>query len=343
MSTAAKLPRGSWRIAATRAWHGFVRHRGIDAAAALTFFTLLAALPATLVLVSSFAVLDDRERAVNDLIAVLGTVLPENATADVETALRELLSLGQPAAALVVGIALLLWTVSGYATAMGRAINAVYEVEEGRPFWVFRGRMLVLAIVLAVVAATLVATLLGTPEAAGDILGRRGLGPLAVGVWAVARWPLALALAVVFTALLYTFTPNLRHARIRWVSAGSSLAVAIWLVATLGFAGYVGLVNHGALYGSLGGVIIALLWVYLTNLALVVGVEVDAEFVRLRRLARAEPAEDRVDPELRDDRRIRTLQAQRAADVAAARELREAARADAATDAATDSGSGSAR
>lgn len=339
MTAAAKLPRGSWRIAATRAWHGFVRHRGIDAAAALTFFTLLASLPAGLVLVSAFAVLDDRERAVSDLVAVLGSVLPENATVDVEGALRELLSLGRPAVALAVGIALLLWTVSGYATAMGRAINAVYEVEEGRPFWMFRGRMLLLAVVLAAVAAALVATLLGTPEAADDILGRRGLGPLAVGIWAVVRWPLALALAIVFTALLYSYTPNVRHPRIRWASAGSSLAVAIWLVATLGFAGYVALVDHGAIYGSLGGVVIALLWVYLTNLALVAGVELDAEFVRLRRLARGEPAEDRVHLELRDDRRIRLLQAQRAADVAAARRLRETARADG----ATGSASGSAR
>lgn len=319
----AKLPRGSAKVALVRAWHGFIRHRGIDAAAALTFFTALAALPALLVLVSTFALFDDRARSTKDLAAIAATVLPDNAATDIGRALAELLSLENPLLALAAGIVLLLWTVSGYATAFGRAMNAVYEVEEGRPFWAFRGRMLLVAVLLVVVQTGIVAVLLGTPAAADDILGRRGIAPVVATIWNIGKWPLLLVLVVVFIAVLYYFTPNVRHTRVRWASVGSFAAIAIWLVATLGFALYILIAGHyDALYGSLGGVLIALLWAYLTNAALVGGAELDAEFVRLRQLARGEPAEEVVRLPLRDSRRNRMLARQRSADVEAARRIR---------------------
>jgi membrane protein len=120
-----------WRVAARRAIHGFVRHRGIDAAAGLTFYSLLVLLPGALAVVSVFAIFDDRDRAVADLAAVLDVVLPDQAARDLEGVLRELLSLGNPYLALVIAIGLLLWTTSGYATAFGRAMNVVYDAEEG--------------------------------------------------------------------------------------------------------------------------------------------------------------------------------------------------------------------
>lgn len=306
-----------------RAWHGFIRHRGIDAAAALTFFTALAALPALLVLASAFAFFDDRDRAAADLAAVAATVLPDDATLDIERALRELLSLENPALALIAGIVLLLWTVSGYATAFGRALNTVYEVEEGRPFWAFRGRMLLVAIGLVVIQTGIVAILLGTPAAAEDIFGRHGLAPVVTGAWNWGKWPLLLVLQVLFAAVLYYFTPNVRHTRVRWASVGSLSAIAIWIVATFGFALYIVIAGHyDALYGSLGGIVIALLWGYLTNAALVAGAELDAEFVRLRQLARGEAAEEVVLLPLRDSSRNRMLARQRDHDVAAARRIR---------------------
>lgn len=320
----ARLPRGSARIAVTRAWHGFMRHRGIDAAAALTFFTALAAFPALLVLVSSFALLDDRERAGRDLAAIAGTVLPADAADDIENALAELLSLESPALALGAGIILLLWTVSGYATAFGRAVNTVYEVEEGRPFWAFRARMLLVALVLVVLATAIVAILLVTPTAAEDILGRRGLAPAVATIWNWGKWPLLLVLLVIVIGVLYFATPNVSHTRIRWVSVGSLAAIGIWVLATAGFALYLLIGGHyDALYGSLGGAVIALLWAYLTNAALVAGSELDAEFVRLRQLARGEPAEEVVRLPMRDSRRNRLLARQRDADVAASRSIRE--------------------
>ena len=305
MSAATSLAR--WRVAARRAWHGFMRHRGIDAAAALSFFTMLAALPASLALVSEFAIFDDRDRAVEHLVGILGSVLPVQAAADLEGVLRELLSLNNPYLALAVALALLLWTLSGYATAFGRVVNTVYEVEEGRPFWAFRGRMLLVAVVLATLGA-----LAATALIAGD----------GIPGWPIARWPVVLVLAVAYVAVLYAFTPNVRRARLRWVTVGSSLAILIWIVATAGFAVYAALVDHGAIYGSLGGVVVGLLWTYLTNAALVAGVELDAEVTRLQQLAQGEDATRRVKFAVRDSRRIRMLRRQRAEDIAAAEELR---------------------
>lgn len=319
-----KLPRGSAGVAITRAWHGFIRHRGIDAAAALTFFTSLALLPGLLVLVSSFAFFDNRDRAAQDLAAIAGTVLPDDAAVDIERSLRELLSLDNPGLALLAGIVLLLWTMSGYATAFGRAMNAVYEVEEGRPFWAFRGRMLLVAVGLIVIETGIAAILLATPAATDDILGRRGIAPVVAVAWDWGKWPLLLVLAALFIAMLYYFTPNVRHTRVRWASVGSLAAIAIWVVATVGFALYIILAGHyDALYGSLGGIVIALIWGYLTNAALLGGAELDAEFVRLRQLARGEKAEERVQLPLRDDRRQRMLARQRRSDVEASRRIRD--------------------
>jgi membrane protein len=320
----APLPRGSYGAAARRAWHGFIRHRGIDAAAALTFYTALATLPALLVLVSAFAFFDDRDRAAADLAAIASTVLPDDAALDIERGLRELLSLANPGIALAAGIVLLLWTVAGYATAFGRVVNTVYEVEEGRQFWTFRARMLLVAVGLVVVQTGIVAILLVTPSVADDIFGRRGLAPVVTTAWNWGKWPLLLVLLVLFAAMLYYFTPNVRHTRVRWASAGSLAAIAIWVVATLGFALYIVIAGHyNALYGSLGGIVIALVWGYLTNAALVAGAELDAEFVRLRQLARGEPAEEIVRLPLRDSSRNRMLARQRDHDVAAARRIRD--------------------
>lgn len=291
-----------------RAMHGFMQHRGIDAAAALTFYALLALLPGALAVVSVFAIFDDRDRAVEDLVAVLDTVLPDRAAHDLEGVLRELLALDNPYLALGIALALVLWTTSGYATAFGRSVNSSYGVEEGRPFWAFRARMLAVAVVLDLLAAVVVTVLLGP----GDL-----------PVWAFLRWPVLLAFSILFVAVLYASAPNVIRPRLRWVSVGSSVAILIWIVATAGFALYVALVDHGAIYGSLGGVIVGLLWLYLGNAALVAGVELDAEFTRIKQLANGEDVARSLNLPVRDTRRIRTVSRQRRADIAAARELQE--------------------
>lgn len=298
----------AWRLAVRRARHGFVAHNGIDSAAALTFFALLAGLPATLGVVSVFAIFDDRERAVSDLVAVLDIVLPDRAAQDLEGVLRELLSLNNPWLALAFSIAVGLWTLSGYATAFGRAVNRVYEVEEGRPIWAFRGRMIGVAVLVGATGAAGVTLLLGPRE------------PLA---WDILRWVLIAGCAFLAIALLYAFTPNVRRPHRRWVSVGSLVAIGAWIVATGGVVLYAVLVDHGAVYGSLGGVIVILLWTYATQAALVVGAELDAEFTRLKQIADGADAAERVRVPKRDARRIRTIVHHRIQDVADSRALQD--------------------
>jgi membrane protein len=323
----ARLPRGSWRLAGRRAWHGVVRHRGSDAAAARPVFTTLAAFPAALAVASAFALAGDRKRAVSDLLAIANTLLPEDVATSLADAFGELLSLSNAGLALTAALVLLLWTASGYATAFGRAVNAVYEVQEGRPFWTFRGRMLLVAAVLVVVATLMLFALLATPEAADDILGRRGLAPVITTIWAIARWPLVLVLAVILVAVLYTLTPNVRHARIVWASVGTVFALSTWALGTAGYALYVVLIGaYGALYGSIGTLLVALLWGYLTNLALVAGAELDAEFVRLRQLARGIDATEAIQMPVRDVTRDHWIARQRHEDVTASRRILDAAR-----------------
>lgn len=297
-----------WRLAVRRAWHGFVRHNGIDSAAALTFFAVLAAFPLTLGVVSVFAIFDDRDRSVDDLVAVLDIVLPDRAAQDLEGVLRELLSLDNPWLALGFSLAVGLWTLSGYATAFGRQMNRVYEVEEGRPIWVFRGTMIGVAALVGATGALAVTLLLGPRE------------PL---VWDVLRWVLIVACFFLAIALLYAFTPNVRRPHLRWVSVGSLVAILIWIVASGGVVLYSTFVDHGAVYGSLGGSIVALLWTYLTQAALVAGAELDAEFTRLKQIADGADAAERVRLPKRDARRIKTITRQRIADVADARTLQE--------------------
>ena len=301
-------PPPPWRLAVRRAWHGFVEHRGIDSAAALTFFALLAAFALTLGVVSVFAVFDDRDRAVEDLVAVLDIVMPDQAAQDLEGVLRELLSLNNPYLALAFSLAVGLWTLSGYATAFGRAMNTVYEVEEGRPIWAFRGRMLGVAALVGGVGALAITLLLGPRE------------PLA---WDIVRWVLIVGCAFLAIALLYAFTPNVRRPRLRWVSVGSLVAILIWVIGSCGVVLYAVTVDHGAVYGSLGGVIVTLLWVYLTQAALVAGAELDSEFTRLKQIADGADAAERVRLPKRDARRIRTIVRHRMRDVADARALQD--------------------
>jgi membrane protein len=318
--TSRGLPKSAWRYAATRAWHGFMRHRGIDAAAALTFFGALAFFPAALTAVAIFSIARGRERAADDLLAVLSEIAQPATVDAVRGPLTELFTITNPWLALVAGAVLALWTMSGYATAFGRAVNNVYEVHEGRQIWKFRGTMLLLAVFLLAGFAAVIATLLGTPNATAAI----GIDEPWATIWAWARWPLLLVLVALIIAVLYYATPNVKHDRFRWVSSGALFAIVVWALATLGFALYVSVVaQYDRIYGWLGGALVLLLWLYLTNLVLVFGAEVDAEVVRLRQLAAGLPAERVVQLPMRDTTRNLMLAKQRAADEAGAVALRE--------------------
>jgi len=195
----------------------------------------------------------------------------------------------------------------------------VYEVQEGRQIWKFRGLMLLLAVFLIAGFGAVFTLLLTTPRATAAI----GIPEPWVTVWAFARWPILVVVVALIIAVLYYFTPNVRHDRFRWVSYGALFAMVVWALATTAFYTYISLVGqYDRIYGWLGGAIVLLLWLYLTNLVLVLGAEVDAEGVRLRQLAAGMPAEDVVRLPMRDTRRNLMLARQRTEDEAAAARFR---------------------
>ena len=221
-------PRREWRYALRRAYHGFMLHRGIDSAATLAFFSALATLPAALSVVSAFALAQGEEKAAETVLDLANEVL-KPATVDVlKEPLTQLFSVGSPGLALAMGLVLSVWSLSSYATAFGRAANSVYEVHEGRRFVKFRGLMLVLSAFLLAAFAAVVVLLLTTTNVATAIGTELGIGDPWVAIWSFGRWPVLLAILTVIIAVLYYYTPNIRHERMRWVSTGALFAIVTW-------------------------------------------------------------------------------------------------------------------
>jgi membrane protein len=315
-----------WRYVIRRALHGFLRHRGIDSAAALGFFSALSAFPTALSVVSVLALVDDRKGAVVDLLKAINTVAKESTVAVLAEPIAQFAKIPNPALGLVVGLILTLWSVSAYATAFGRAVNSVYEVQEGRQFWKFRGTMILLTLLLIVAFSAIMAILLITPRVIEAIGGNLGFGEPWFTIWNFGKWFVLAGIAVLVVAVLYFFTPNIRHPRFRWVSWGSVLAVVGWAIATSGFAYYAANISaYDKIYGWLGGAISLLLWLYITNLVLILGAELDAELARMRQLRAGLAAEEVILLPLRDSTRNLMLARQREEDVTDGRAVREKA------------------
>jgi membrane protein len=318
--TARGLTRSDLAYAARRAWHGFVRHRGIDSAAALTFFSSLALFPMALTVVSAFAIGSGKRDADTNLLDIVGEVVQPETVDILREPLTQLFTVSNPGIALAVGLAFSLWSLSSYATGFGRAVNTAYEVQEGRQIWKFRGLMLVLAVFLLALFAAIAVLLLTTQRVAEAV----GIAEPWLGVWVIGRWPTVAILFTLLIAVLYYVTPNVRHHRMRWVSFGALFAIIVWGLATAAFTIYVSTVGtYDRIYGWLGGGLALLLWLYITNLVLVLGAEVDAELVRVRQLSAGIRAEEVVQLPMRDTTRNLMLARQRAKDESDGRAIRE--------------------
>jgi membrane protein len=253
-----------------------------DWAAALTYYGILSIFPALLVLVSILGVVG--ESATQPLIDNLGAVAPGSAQEIFTSAIKNLQqSQGAAGILVIVGLAGALWSASGYVAAFMRASNVIYDVEEGRPIYktlpVRVILTLVLLVLLAVSAVGVVATG-GLAEKIGDLLG---VGGTAIDVWDIAKWPVLLLVVSFMFALLYWAAPNVKPTGFRWISPGGLLAVLGWVIASAAFAFYVA--NFGSYnktYGALGGVIIFLVWLWLSNIMVLLGAEFNAELERGR-------------------------------------------------------------
>ncbi|MDJ1134744.1 YihY/virulence factor BrkB family protein [Streptomyces iconiensis] len=278
----------------------FPRDELPDRAATLTYYGVLSLFPGLLVLVSLLGVAG--ESATRKVMGNLQQLTPGPTRDIVRTAVRQLQdSAGLGSIVAVVGLLVALWSASGYVGAFIRTSNAVYGMAEGRPLWKVlpvRLGVTVLLMLLAMASALIVVFTGGLARQVGRALG---IEDSALGVWAIAKWPV-LAVLVIFTiALLYWATPNAKLRGFRWITPGSALALALWLLVSAGFAFYVA--NFGSynkIYGALAGVIVFLVWLWCSNLAILLGLEFDAEMARQRAVERGHPADDEPYVEPRD-------------------------------------------
>lgn len=299
-----ELPGSSWRAALKRTVREYQADNLRDWAAALTYYSVLSIFPALLVLVSLIDLAG--QATIQALLDNLGQVAPGSVNQILEAAIRNLQqNRGSAGVLAVVALAAALWSASSYIGAFMRASNTIYDVPEGRPVWktlpIRVGVTLVVMLLLAVSATAVVATG-GLADRIGRLLG---LGSAVVTVWEIAKWPLLLLVVSFMFALLYWASPNARQG-FRWVSPGGILAVVLWMVVSAGFALYVAnFAAYNKTYGSLAGVIIFLVWLWLSNVAILLGAEFNAELERSRAIAAGHPPEAEPYVELRDTSKLR--------------------------------------
>jgi membrane protein len=298
------LSGGSWLAAARRALKEYKADDLQDRAAALTYFGIQSIFPGLLVLVSLLGVLG--KSATQPLITNLGNAAPASVRKIIMSDVTHLQN--SHAAAGIVGIAgilLALWSASNYVAAFMRASNVIYDVPEGRPIWKtapIRLGVTLVTMVLLVAAAIIVIVTGGLAQKVGNVLG---VGSTAVTVWDIAKWPVLLIIIGLILAILFWASPNARHG-FQWISPGGFIAVVLWLVASALFALYVANFSHyNKIYGSLAGVIIFLIWMWISNVAILLGAEFNAELERGRAVAAGHPAGQEPFSELRDDRKLR--------------------------------------
>jgi membrane protein len=295
-----------------------------DLAAALTYYAVLSLFPALVVVVSLLGVFGQGQRTTDAVLEMVGQLGPASVVDTLRSPIQQLVESPSAGFALVIGIGGALWSASGYIGAFGRALNRIYEVEEGRPVWKLRPVQLLLTLV-GLVAAAAVAFMLAVSGPIADAVGSAiGAGAFAQTAWNIARWPVILILVVLAVAVLYHSSPNVRQPSFRWLSIGAGVAITIWILASVGFGFYVG--NFGSYnktYGALAGVVVFLLWLWITNLALLFGAELDAELERGRQLQAGIPAERDLQLPPRDNEVAVKNEAKEKQDIARGRALRQ--------------------
>ena len=298
----AESTRRPWGRILSRAWSEFNRDGCTDLAAALTYYSVLALFPAILALVSLLGLLGSGPDAVGFITDVLGRLLPADSAQSVISFIDGLSKTSGIGWGVAVGLLGALWSASGYVGGFSRAMNRIYDVPEGRPVWKLRPTMFAVTVVTIALLAIALVIVVSSGPVASAIGGAVGLGDQALTVWSWAKWPILVLVVVCNVALLYYATPNVRQPRFRVVSVGAFVAIAIVAVASAGFGFYVAnFSSYNKTYGAVAGAVVLLLWLWLTNLALLFGGELDAELERDHQLHAGLAAEERLLLPLRDD------------------------------------------
>ena len=296
------LPGRSWGGTLKRTALGFRDHKLQHWAAALTYYAVLSIFPALLVMVSLVGLLADPERVTRVLTDTVSQLGPSTAADTFQRPIESITSnRGAAGVVFVVGVAVALWSASTYVSAFADASNAIYEVDEGRPFWRLKPLQLAVTFMLIMLAAFVALALVLSGPIVGALGSSLGIGDTALSVWRLAKWPAMVLLVLVLFGVLYYSSPNAKVSGIRWVTAGALLALMAWIVASAAFAIYVSSFgSYDKTYGTLGGVVVFLLWMWITNMAILLGAELNAETERAEQIHRGvRDAEDKLQVEER--------------------------------------------
>ena len=264
---------------------------------------MLSVFPGIIVLFSLLGVLGQYPETTNALLDIIGDLGPASTVDTLRGPIEDVTrDTGGAAALLGVGTLGAIWSASGYLGAFARASNAIYEVEEGRPFWKMRPQQVGMTILMISLLAILMISLVISGPVAQSVGNVIGVGDTAVTVWGIAKWPVMVLIVAFICALLFYWAPNIEQPKFRWISPGSLFAVIVWILASGLFALYVSnFSSYSATYGSLGGIVSFLLWIWISNNALLLGQELNAELERQREIEAGVPgAEEAIQAPMRD-------------------------------------------
>jgi membrane protein len=266
-------------------------------AAALTYYGLMSLFPALLLAVSLLGLIGQYPETYDAILGYLRRVAPASAVVPLDSSLRTALqNKGTAATALAISVVVAFYGTTGVLEAARRAMNIIWEIERGRSFLMRKAIDIASTIVLLVLILTTLVLVFVGGRFADDLLGFIGLGPEAAHVWSIARWPAALAMAMLAFAGIYYVTPDVKQSSFRVVTPGAIVAVTLWLLASFAFSEYVSRVaDVGALYGAFAGAIVLVGWMWLTNVALLFGAELNAEIARQHELDAGIPHDETLD------------------------------------------------
>jgi membrane protein len=317
------IEKRSWKYAFRNTIREFSTDQCTDIAASLTYYAVLALFPGLVAVFSILGVIGEGDKAASTITGIIQGVAPQAADT-LKGPLQDIANSPGAGFALISGIVLAIWAASGYVGAFSRAMNRIYEIEEGRPFWKLKPAQLlvtVIGIVLITIATVILIVSGPLAKSVGDTLG---LGDVATTVWEIAKWPVLAFIIVVMIAILYYATPNAKQPKFRWISVGALIAILVLTIATILFGIYVSnFSNYDRTYGSLAGVIVFLLWLWIANLALLFGAEFDAELERARQLQGGIAAEEEIQLPPRDDRKAKKAEKKEEESIEEGREIRE--------------------